>query len=36
MGVLYGAAFLIYGGAWAWRRAQGVDLGMVYGEIPAE
>ncbi len=36
MGVLYGLAVLIYFGAKAYRTTQGVDLGMVYREIPVE
>jgi amino acid transporter len=36
MGVLYGVAILIYVGSWLYRRTQGIDLKMVYGEIPAE
>jgi APA family basic amino acid/polyamine antiporter len=36
MAVLYGIAIAIYVGSWFYRRSQGVDLGMVYGEIPAE
>jgi len=36
MGVLYAIALLIYVVSRVYRRAQGVDLKMVYGEIPAE
>jgi amino acid transporter len=36
MGVLYGIALGIYVGSRIYRRMQGVDLKMVYGEIPAE
>jgi basic amino acid/polyamine antiporter, APA family len=36
MGVLYGVALAIYVGSRIWRRTQGIDLKMVYGEIPAE
>jgi len=36
MGCLYGLAFLIYLGSRIVRRRQGMDLGMVYNEIPAE
>ncbi len=33
---LYVAAALIYAISWLYRRSQGMNLGMVYGEIPAE
>jgi APA family basic amino acid/polyamine antiporter len=36
MGVLYGIALAIYVGSRLYRRTQGIDLKMVYGEIPAE
>jgi APA family basic amino acid/polyamine antiporter len=36
MGCLYGLALLIYVGSRIVRRRQGMDLGMVYNEIPAE
>jgi APA family basic amino acid/polyamine antiporter len=36
MACLYGVALLIYVGSWIVRRRQGMDLGMVYNEIPAE
>ena len=36
MGCLYGVALLIYVGSYIVRRRQGMDLGMVYNEIPAE
>jgi APA family basic amino acid/polyamine antiporter len=36
MAVLYGVAIAIYVGSWLYRRSQGVDLRMVYDEIPAE
>jgi APA family basic amino acid/polyamine antiporter len=36
MGVLYGVALAIYVGSWLYRRRQGLNLKMVYGEIPAE
>jgi amino acid transporter len=36
MGVMYGLAIVIYVVAKIVRRSQGVDLGMVYKEIPAE
>jgi hypothetical protein len=36
MGCLYGVALLIYVGSRIVRRRQGMDLGMVYNEIPAE
>jgi amino acid transporter len=36
MGCLYGLALLIYLGSRIVRRRQGMDLGMVYNEIPAE
>ena len=36
MAVLYGAAIAIYVGSKLYRRSQGMDLKMVYGEIPAE
>ena len=36
MAVLYGAAIAIYVASKLYRRSQGMDLNMVYGEIPAE
>jgi basic amino acid/polyamine antiporter, APA family len=36
MAVLYGVAIAIYVGSRIYRRYQGMDLKMVYGEIPAE
>jgi APA family basic amino acid/polyamine antiporter len=36
MGCMYGLALAIYVGSRVYRRSQGMDLGMVYGEIPAE
>jgi hypothetical protein len=36
MAGLYGVAIAIYVVSRLARRAQGVDLGMVYGEIPVE
>ncbi len=36
MAVLYGVATVLYLGSRLLRRAQGMDLGMVYDEIPAE
>jgi len=36
MGAMYLLAVIIYVGAWAYRKSQGIDLGMVYREIPAE
>jgi APA family basic amino acid/polyamine antiporter len=36
MGVLYGIALAIYVGSRIYRRYQGLDLKLVYGEIPAE
>src|SRR5919197_1301272 len=36
MAVLYGIAIAIYVGSWLYRRQQGLNLKMVYGEIPAE
>jgi amino acid transporter len=36
LGVLYGAAALLYVIARFWRRAQGVDLDAIHAEIPAE
>jgi hypothetical protein len=36
MGVMYGLAIVIYVVAKIVRRGQGIDLGMVYKEIPAE
>jgi basic amino acid/polyamine antiporter, APA family len=36
LGVLYGAAALLYIVARFWRRAQGVDLDAIHAEIPAE
>jgi amino acid transporter len=36
MGCLYGVALLIYVGSRVIRRRQGMDLGMVYNEIPTE
>ena len=36
VGAMYILAFAIYGASRLYRRSQGVDLNMVYGEIPAE
>jgi amino acid transporter len=36
MGCLYGVALLIYFGSRIVRKRQGLDMSMVYGEIPAE
>jgi amino acid transporter len=36
MGCLYGLAVAIYVGSRVYRKRQGMDLSMVYGEIPAE
>jgi hypothetical protein len=36
MGAMYLLALIIYIGARVYRRRQGVDLGMVYKEIPVE
>jgi hypothetical protein len=36
MAALYGVAIAIYVGSKLYRRTQGMDLNMVYGEIPAE
>jgi basic amino acid/polyamine antiporter, APA family len=36
LGVLYGAAAILYVVARLWRRAQGVDLDAIHAEIPAE
>jgi basic amino acid/polyamine antiporter, APA family len=36
LGVLYGAAAVLYVVARFWRRAQGVDLDAIHAEIPAE
>jgi len=36
MGCLYAVALIIYVGSRIVRRRQGMDLGMVYNEIPAE
>jgi basic amino acid/polyamine antiporter, APA family len=36
VGAMYVLAFAMYYGSRLYRRAQGVDLDMVYGEIPAE
>ena len=36
MGILYAVAAGIYVGSWLYRRSQGINLQMVYGEIPAE
>ena len=36
MAVLYGVAIAIYVASKLYRRTQGMDLNMVYGEIPAE
>ncbi len=33
---MYALAILIYLASWLYRRSQGLELGMVYGEIPAE
>jgi len=36
LGVLYGLAVVVYVVAWLYRRSQGVDLGKIHAEIPAE
>jgi len=36
LGLLYGAAAILYVIARFWRRAQGVDLDAIHAEIPAE
>jgi hypothetical protein len=36
LGVLYGAAAVLYVVARFWRRAQGVDLDAIHAQIPAE
>src|ERR671925_846866 len=36
MGCMYALALIIYAGSRVYRRRQGMDLSMVYGEIPAE
>jgi hypothetical protein len=36
LGCLYALALAIYVISRLWRRRQGMDLGMVYGEIPVE
>jgi hypothetical protein len=36
MGSMYGLAIVLYVGAKLVRRAQGINLNMVYGEIPVE
>jgi amino acid transporter len=36
MAALYGAAIAIYLSSWLYRRSQGLNLNMVYDEIPAE
>ncbi|MDQ2983983.1 MAG: APC family permease [Actinomycetota bacterium] len=36
MAALYGSAIAIYLASWLYRRQQGMNLKMVYGEIPAE
>jgi len=36
LGVLYGAAAVLYVVARFWRRAQGIDLDAIHAEIPAE
>ena len=36
MGGMYVLAIAIYVGSQIVRKRQGIDLGMVYGEIPAE
>ena len=36
MGCLYAVALAIYVGSRIVRRRQGMDLGMVYNEIPSE
>ena len=36
MGCMYGLAIVLYVGAKLVRRSQGIDLNMVYGEIPVE
>ena len=36
LGALYGLGALVYVAAWFYRRSQGVDLGKIHSEIPAE
>ncbi len=36
LGVMYGLAVVVYLAAWLYRRSQGVDLGKIHAEIPAE
>ena len=36
LGILYGAAALLFVVARLYRRSQGVDLGAIHSEIPAE
>ena len=36
MGCMYVLAIAIFVGSRIYRRSQGMDLSMVYGEIPAE
>ena len=36
MAGMYVLAIVIYAGSKLYRRSQGMDLSMVYGEIPAE
>jgi len=36
LGILYGAAAVLYIVARLWRRAQGVNLDAIHAEIPAE
>jgi amino acid transporter len=36
LGIVYGAALVLYVVARLWRRSQGVDLGAIHQEIPAE
>jgi hypothetical protein len=36
LGLMYGLAVVVYLAAWLYRRSQGVDLGKIHAEIPAE
>jgi hypothetical protein len=36
LGILYGAAAVLYIVARLWRRSQGVDLDAIHAQIPAE
>ncbi|MBI3747229.1 MAG: hypothetical protein HY262_00035 [Chloroflexi bacterium] len=36
LGAMYGLAVVVYLAAWLYRRSQGVDLGKIHAEIPAE